>query len=133
MKGKNVFTSSEITELKQLIHLRTKSEPSAQKAIRDKMRKIGFYGKDDWGITDMKPSDLDSLVASGRIKVIGGLTPFLNQVATQSNKAAKVQRHQVDAKSYSPFSLRYWCFFLVLGMSPMFSLENRNHIRFFRQ
>jgi hypothetical protein len=72
MKGKNVFTTTEIAELRRLITLRMKSEPSAQKAIRDKMRKIGLFGKDDWGITDMKLSGLDSLIASGRILIIGG-------------------------------------------------------------
>ena len=71
MKGKNTFTAEEISVLIQLMQLRVKAEPSAQKGIRAKMRKIGFYGS-DFGIHDCQVSDLEGLIRSGRIKVIGG-------------------------------------------------------------
>ncbi len=70
MKGKNVFTKQEIEELRELIRQRVKADRNAQKRIRDKMRKIGFYGGDDFGIIDMTESDLDMLLESGRIKKI---------------------------------------------------------------
>lgn len=70
MKGKSAFTLDEVAELRRLIDLRVKSERSAQKLLRDRMREIGLYGRDDWGITDMKPEDFESLITSGRIVVI---------------------------------------------------------------
>lgn len=72
MKGKNTFTQKEIDELKRLMTLRENStSKSEQKKLRDKMRKIGFYGGDDFGIYDCKVAHLESLISTGRIKVIG--------------------------------------------------------------
>lgn len=72
MKGKNTFTQKEIDELKRLMTLRANStSKSEQKKLRDKMRKIGFYGGDDFEIYDCKVADLESLISTGRIKVIG--------------------------------------------------------------
>ena len=42
-----------------------------QKKIRRIMRSIGFYGS-DYGIVDCQVSDLEGLIRSGMIKVIGG-------------------------------------------------------------
>ncbi len=72
MEGKNTFTISEIKQLEELIILRNKVDASKQKSVREKMRKIGFYGKDDWGLNDLQIKDLNGLIKSGRIKVIGG-------------------------------------------------------------
>jgi len=72
LKGKDEFTVDTIFKLEELIKLRTKSTSTAQKSIRQKMRKLGLYGQDDWGITDMQVSDLHSLIKSGRIKIIEG-------------------------------------------------------------
>lgn len=72
MKGKNTFTTDEIKKLEDLISIRIETSSSGQKAIRQKMRNIGFYGQDDWGITDLKIADLHSLIKSRRINVIGG-------------------------------------------------------------
>ena len=71
MKGKNTFTQTEISELRNLIKERIKADRSRQKGIRSKMRNIGFYGSDDFGIIDMQPSDFERLINSGRIKIIG--------------------------------------------------------------
>ena len=72
MKGKNIFTQSEIERLKELIRRRTMStSKSEKKKLRDAMRKIGFYGRDDFGITDCQVTDLERLISDGRIKVIG--------------------------------------------------------------
>ena len=71
MKGKNVFTRSEIEYLKELIKERCTADSSKQKGIRAKMRKVGFYGKDDFGITDMTIEKFEELINSGAIKVIG--------------------------------------------------------------
>ncbi len=71
MKGKNVFTKQEIEELRELIRQRVKADRNAQKRIRDKMRKIGFYGGDDFGIIDMTIEKFDKLIADKRIIVKG--------------------------------------------------------------
>lgn len=71
MKGKNIFTKQEFEELKSLIRQRLNADKSSQKQIRKKMRAIGFFGRDDFGIVDCHISDLESLVRSGIIKVIG--------------------------------------------------------------
>lgn len=71
LKGKDEFTSDEINIIEELIKLRIKTPPSGQKTIRQKMRNLGFYGQDDWGIKDMQIFDLHSLIKSRRIKIIG--------------------------------------------------------------
>ncbi|MCX4334835.1 MAG: hypothetical protein OSJ55_08145 [Bacteroidales bacterium] len=70
MKGKNTFTKSEIVELKQLINMRQNAPYDEQKRLRDRMRDIGFYGRDDWGIVDCHVCDLEDLINSGNIIVI---------------------------------------------------------------
>ena len=71
LKGKDEFTADTIKKLDALIKLRIQTPSSGQKAIRQKMRNLGLYGQDDWGITDMQVSDLHSLIKTGRIKIIG--------------------------------------------------------------
>lgn len=76
MKGKNQFTPDEINLLRRLIRMRIKAsqqgDRSAQKRIRDQMRAVDFYGGDDFGIHDLQLEDLDRLIASGRITILGG-------------------------------------------------------------
>ena len=69
MKGTNVFTKSEINELRELIRQRVKADRSTQKSIRNKMRSIGFYGRDDFDIVDMTVVKFDKLIADERIIV----------------------------------------------------------------
>jgi len=71
MKGKAIFNSSEISELKNLIKEKTRADASKQKGIRAKMRRIGFYGSDDFGIIDLQLSDFERLISLGIIKVLG--------------------------------------------------------------
>ena len=71
MKGKNTFTQDEIEQLKALIKERVQAKyRDKQKHIRAKMRAIGFYGGDDFGIKDCQLSDFENLIKSGRIKVL---------------------------------------------------------------
>lgn len=69
MKGKKEFTEHEIMGLRMLIRERVKASSSDQKRIRNAMRSIGFYGRDDWGIIDCQESDLDDLLKSGKIRI----------------------------------------------------------------
>lgn len=70
MKGKDTFTKKEIAELKELIVLRNKASSSEQKSIRNKMRNLGFYGRDDWDIIDLKPENFEDLINSGKLKIV---------------------------------------------------------------
>lgn len=67
MKGKNAFTEQEIEALRELIRQRVKADRSKQTSIRNKMRAIGFYGGDDFGIVDMTVEKFDKLIADKRI------------------------------------------------------------------
>lgn len=90
MKGKDEFTQKGIEELKRLIVQRNEAPSEKQKSIRNKMRKIGFYGKDDWGISNLQVSDLDKLIRDRKIKVIdqpcGGIqNPVSAKVVNSQN------------------------------------------------
>ena len=69
MKGTNVFTKSEINELRELFRQRVIADRSTQKSIRNRMRAIGFYGRDDFDIVDMTVEKFDKLIADERIIV----------------------------------------------------------------
>ena len=71
MKGKNEFTKEKIAQLKSLITERCKADSSKQKGIRAKMRRLGFYGGDDFGINDMTIEKFEQLIKSEKIKVKG--------------------------------------------------------------
>ena len=45
MKGKDKFTSAEILELRELIAERQNASRNYQKQLRNRMRKIGFFGR----------------------------------------------------------------------------------------
>lgn len=87
MKGKNTFTQYEIEQLKALIKERIQAPRDKQKQIRAKMRAIGFYGGDDFGIKDCQLSDFENLIESGRIKVLdyGASTPQAKKVVTTNH------------------------------------------------
>ena len=70
MKGKDRFTSAEIVKLRELITERQNAPRNSQKQLRNRMRKIGFFGRDDWGIIDCTLDDLDELIDTGKIKII---------------------------------------------------------------
>jgi hypothetical protein len=68
--GRLRFTRSEIDELRALLSELRRAEPTRQKTIRAKMRRIGFY------ITDVSHdgdgftlSDFDALIRRGTITI----------------------------------------------------------------
>ena len=100
MKGKDTFTQAEISELRNLIRERIKADISRQKVIRSKMRKIGFYGFDDFGIVDMQPADFERLINSGRIKVIGQKNVSTTELSKQKTELPiKAKEKSVDSNS----------------------------------
>lgn len=51
MKGKSTFTREEADIIIALIKKKLESDTNTQKGIRNKIRNLGFYAKDDFGIT----------------------------------------------------------------------------------
>ncbi len=92
LKGKNTFTLSDIKKLEELIRLRNNTPASGQKSIRQKMRNIGFYGQDDWGITNLQLDDLHRLINNKEIIVIGAKsTKTISETTTSKHKIAEEQ------------------------------------------
>ena len=73
MQGRSAFTPDEITELRRLIREKQTADRDRQKALRGRMRRIGFYISDfaaDY--SGFVVSDLDELISRGTISVKGG-------------------------------------------------------------
>lgn len=70
MKGRDRFTTSEISLIRDLIAEKSVASRGRQRYIRSKLRKIGFYGQDDWGIRDCGLDDFEALIRMGKIGVI---------------------------------------------------------------
>lgn len=87
MKGKDKFTSAEILELRELIAERQNASRNYQKQLRNRMRKIGFFGRDDWGIIDCTLEDLDELIDTERIKIINKITSTIITDKSKSKNA----------------------------------------------
>jgi len=68
MKGKNIFTQSEIDELRRLIQDKINSTPNKQKQIRQRMRDIGFYIS-DFDMTNLQPENFEELINTKRITI----------------------------------------------------------------
>lgn len=62
MKGKTHFTEKEIKAISQLIEEKLKAPSHKQKAIRDKIRELGFYGGDDFGLKNYTVADFLSVI-----------------------------------------------------------------------
>ena len=62
MKGKSIYTKREVEQIMSLIRKRCSAGRNEQKQIRAKMRRIGFYGQDDFGIFDMTEESLSNLL-----------------------------------------------------------------------
>lgn len=92
LKGKDTFTQSEINKLEELIKIRNNTPSSKQKNIRDKMRNIGFYGRDDWGITDLQLSDLHTLINKKEIKVIGTNSIVSDTITIKSKETERLRQ-----------------------------------------
>lgn len=90
LKGKDTFTQSEINKLEELIKIRNNTPSSKQKNIRDKMRNIGFYGRDDWGITDLQLSELHTLINKKEIKVIGTNSIVSDTITIKSKETERL-------------------------------------------
>lgn len=91
MKGKNTFTKEEARQLLSLIQMRIHADRSEQKKIRNKMRNIGFYGGDDFGISDLQPEDFEQLIASGRIEICDSSIKLDSGITKEPIKLTSIQ------------------------------------------
>lgn len=115
MKGKNVFTQREINEIIALIHQRCSANREEQKQIRAKMRRIGFYGQDDFGVFDMTEEKFYKLIESGKIKVSEG-GAAITSPSQQTKQVIPFISNKMKA------GLETWCgrepYVLILGTFP---------------
>ena len=102
MKGKNVFTQKEIKEIVALIRQRCLSDRNKQKQIRAKMRGMGFYGRDDFGIIDMTEEKFYELIDSRVIMVSDDddvITPIVQQEEPNSPITSTLKKNSSAALS----------------------------------
>lgn len=115
MKGKRDFTRNEIEEIVALIRQRCSAAPDKQKRIRDKMRSIGFYGKDDFGVYDMTEEKFYNLIDTGKIAIKDSNTAKVPPVSSNRETNATTNNNLKDG-------LEAWCgdtpYVLILGTFP---------------
>ncbi len=115
MKGKNEFTQSEINEIVDLIRQRCSAVSREQTKIRNKMRRIGFYGGDDFGVYDMTEEKFYSLITSGIITINNSGTAKVPPVSS---------KRETNPPAYNNLKngLEAWCgetpYVLILGTFP---------------
>ena len=136
-KGKNEFTQKEVDELILLIRRRCNASKEEQKSIRRKMRSIGFYGGDDFGITDMTVEKFNKLISDGSIKIKGKLnSTSVESVKTFVEKAPVLSNNNKQG-------LEAWCgdepYVLILGTLPgdeslrlQAYYQNKSHNSFYK-
>ena len=115
MKGKNEFTQIEINEIVDLIRQRCLADSDEQKNIRNKMRRIGFYGRDDFGIFDMTEEKFYRLIESKKIIIKDSSKAKVPPVSSKS------EIMPLTDNSLKP-GLEAWCgetpYVLILGTLP---------------
>ena len=136
MKGKNEFTQNEINKIVDLIRKRCLAVSDEQTKIRNKMRRIGFYGKDDFGVYDMTEEKFYRLIESKKIII-------------KDSSKAKVppvsSKREIIPLTHNSFKLglEAWCgetpYVLILGTFPSEKsltaqayYQNKSHNSFYR-
>ncbi len=95
MKNKPHFTQAEVDEIVRLIREKLAADPSRQKAIRNKIRKLGFYAS-DFGFRDGYTVEQFLSVA----KIIGK-SDMLSTSSTPINEALETRRLKPATNSRS--------------------------------
>ena len=115
MKGKNEFTQSEINEIVDLIRQRCSADREEQKNIRNKMRRIGFYGRDDFGIFDMTEEKFYRLIESKKIIIKDSSKAKVPSVSSNRDTNTLTNNNLKNG-------LEAWCgdtpYVLILGTFP---------------
>jgi hypothetical protein len=91
MKGRSTFTRAEIDDLRRLILEKQTADRDRQKALRTRMRRIGFHISDFGQYHGFVVSDLDDLIARGVITV-GNDEPQGSRMATRSSSDPAAQK-----------------------------------------
>ena len=116
MKGKNEFTQNEINEIVALIRKRCSAPQSEQTKIRNKMRRIGFYGRADFGISDMTEEKFYRLIESKKIIIKDGRSKA-KVPSVSSNRDTNTLTNNTLKNG-----LEAWCgdtpYVLILGTFP---------------
>ena len=92
--ARTIFTKAEFEQIEILVRQLEKAPADKQKGIRDKIRRIGLYWSEVAGGMSYTVQNLQHLVYSGVIKVIGSNLPARNvssintpaKIATQNTK-----------------------------------------------
>ena len=115
MKGKNEFTQSEINEIVALIRKRCSADREEQKQIRADMRRIGFYGRDDFGIFDMTEEKFYRLIESKKIIIKDSGKAKVSPISSNRDTNALTNNNLKNG-------LEAWCgetpYVLILGTFP---------------
>ena len=115
MKGKNEFTQNEINEIVALIRKRCSAPQSEQTKIRNKMRRIGFYGRADFGISDMTEEKFYRLIESKKIIIKDSSKAKVPSVSSNRDTNTLTNNNLKNG-------LEAWCgdtpYVLILGTFP---------------
>lgn len=115
MKGKKEFSQNEINKIVDLIRQRCSADSNEQRQIRKKMRRIGFYGRDDFGIFDMTEEKFYRLIESKKIIIKDSSKAKVPPVSSKS------EIMPLTDNSLKP-GLEAWCgetpYVLILGTLP---------------
>ena len=136
-KGKDIFTQKEVDELVTLIRRRCSASRDEQKTIRNRMRKIGFYGRDGFDIIDMTVEKFNELISCGSIKVIGKSNT--STIGVVKNRVEEIPVLSDNSK----IGLDVWCgdepYVLILGTLPgdeslrlQAYYQNKSHNSFYK-
>lgn len=130
-KMKTKFTKDVIQELRKLIAIRPTLDRREQKNVRAKMRELGFYGRDCFGIKDMTIEKFDKLINDGRITIIGKeedkSSDASNKTNTNCMDTKKVEQQKVNNIEKTSDESQCICFdplideeseILILGTMP---------------
>jgi hypoxanthine-DNA glycosylase len=105
MRGKSIFTQDEMAQIKKLTAEKLRASTDKQKGIRQKIRNIGFYYSDfDSSKDGYTVADIDKLIKSGQIKVIGSNVKKIsnNKTITVQEKAKPIVISSISKKSFDP-------------------------------
>lgn len=98
MKGKNKYTSNEISQIEKLIEEKLKAPSEKQKGVRNKIRNIGFYWEDfhpkgDVPKIEYNIENFRKLINNGII-ITDTTNKYINTIKTNtSNKCDKQTEH----------------------------------------
>lgn len=121
MKGKAIFTKEEAERIEALIKQKCAAEPSKQKGIRQKIRSLGFYAKDDFGISG------GYTVADFRrvVKIVGDLkNSVVSSIRVEITKLSNPTKSKEDLDLTINFKSNVFTTLKKLGFLGFLSIED---------